>query len=259
MTTHLLPALYMAHGNPMLTLEDNAYTKAWADVVTTFPKPRVVLCLSAHWVTEGTRLTSASPLQTIHDFYGFPQALFDVTYAPKGAPEFVAELAATLAPFQVRLDPAWGIDHGAWSVLRHMYPKADVPVVQMSLNEDLTFAQHYALGQALKGLRGQGVLILGSGNIVHNLRRLVWADNAPPLPWAESFHNTVKAALKAHDHEALVDVGRYGDAAKLSIPTPEHYLPLLYVAATQEAGEAVSFPTDGFDLGALSMLSVRVG
>lgn len=253
-----LPALFVGHGNPMNALEDNPYSQAWAQLGAALPTPKAILCVSAHWETQGTQLTAMERPRTIHDFGGFPPELFAVEYPAPGSPE-LAELAQeTLATkTSAGLDQSWGLDHGAWSVLVKMFPEATVPVVQLSLDRTQPPAFHYALGQELKKLRQRGVLVVTSGNIVHNLRLARWADVA--ADWAIAFDATVKEHILAGDHSALIDYAKLGPEALLSIPTNEHYLPLLYTLGMQEPGESVQFFSEQVTLSSISMRTVLVG
>jgi 4,5-DOPA dioxygenase extradiol len=254
-----MPAVLIGHGSPMNTLEDNRYTQAWRALGESLPRPKAILCISAHWVTRGTAVTAMPTPKTIHDFGGFPKPLFDFQYPAPGSPELAQRVQALLAPTQVIADTQeWGLDHGTWSVLAHLYPKADIPVVQLSMDGALSAQQHYALAQRLAPLRDEGVLILGSGNVVHNLGRIQWGAGANAQPWGERFNEVVKAKIASHDHAALMDYSQFGDDAHLSIPTPEHYWPLLYVLAQQQAGDTAKIITDGMELGSVSMLSVQV-
>jgi len=240
----------------MNAIEDNGWRGGWAEAAAALPKPRAVLCVSAHWETHGLAVTSAAAPETIHDFFGFPQALFDVLYPAPGSPALAERVRALLAPLPVRLDPERGLDHGAWSVLAPMYPDADVPVIQLSLDRDRPPRDHYALARALAPLRDEGVLIVGSGDIVHNLR----ADfrRPEPLDWALRFNDLAKRLIVAGDHADLVDYERLGPDAEASINSAEHYLPLLYVLALQAPGERADFFNDDV-FAAISMTSLRVG
>ena len=253
-------ALFIGHGSPMNAIEPGPATAAWRALAAALPRPRAILCVSAHWLTRGTGVTAMLQPQTIHDFYGFPQALFDCQYPAPGDPALAQRVQLLLAPTRVIADQEWGLDHGTWSVLLHMYPAADIPVVQLSLDGTLTNAQHYELAQRLQPLRDEGVLILGSGNVVHNLRLMQRVSDAPAAAWASGFENTERDAIATHDHAALVDYeNRFGEAARLSVPTPEHYLPLLYVLAQRRPAEAVGVPYMGIENSSLSMLCAQVG
>jgi 4,5-DOPA dioxygenase extradiol len=257
--TARMPAVFFGHGSPMNTLEQNRYTNAWRHIGTSVPKPKAILCISAHWMTRGTAVTAMDKPRTIHDFGGFPQALFEVQYPAPGDPALAARVTELLAPAAIQLDRAWGLDHGTWSVLAHAFPAADVPVVQLSLDANLPPKSHYELAARLAPLRAEGVLIVGSGNVVHNLGRMQWAEDATPYDWATRFNDQVRGWLLARDHPALIDFASLGDDARLSVPTPEHYLPLLYVIAQQGEDEPVSLTVDGIEYGSIGMLTTVVG
>jgi 4,5-DOPA dioxygenase extradiol len=254
----MLPSAFLGHGSPMNALAENRYTRAWQTFGQRV-RPRAVLAVSAHWVTRGTAVTAMERPHTIHDFGGFPRELFEVEYPAPGDPRLAERVAELLAPTQVILDrDQWGLDHGSWSVLRHVYPDADVPVVQLSLDAALSTREHYALAQRLRPLREEGVLIAGFGNVVHNLRRMDWNEAAPPAPWAEHFNRHVDDALRTHDHAALVEPVD-DEAWRLSAPTPEHYWPLLYALAQQRDDEAAEILIDGIEHASIGMLSVVFG
>jgi 4,5-DOPA dioxygenase extradiol len=253
------PALFIGHGSPMQAIEPSRYTAAWEQLGRTLPRPRAIVVVSAHWYTNGTAVTTATQPATIHDFYGFPAALYQLQYPARGDAALAARVQELLAPAQVRADTQWGLDHGSWSVLRYMYPAADVPTLQLSIDANLAPRAHYQLGRRLGALRAEGILILGSGNVVHNLRALQSSAAAPALAWAAEFNDAVRAAVLAGEHETLIDYLAMGSAAQLSVPTAEHYLPLLYVLGTQSGEDTVSIPIDGIDLGAISMLSAQLG
>lgn len=252
-----MPALFLGHGTPMNTLEDNRYTRAWRSLGRTLPRPEMILAISAHWYVDGVAVTAMEKPQTIHDFGGFPQALFDVRYPAPGSPALAARVQELLAPLSVAADHSWGLDHGTWSVLAHVYPEADIPVVQLAMDSRQPPAFHYQMGRLLAPLRDEGVLLVGSGNVVHNLGML--RREAAAYDWANRFDNAVKNHLLRHDHEPLIAYDKLDPEARLSVPTPEHYLPLLYVIATQQDDETATFPVDGMDMGSLSMLSVAIG
>ena len=253
-----MPVVFFGHGSPMNTLDRNQYTESWRRLGVSIPRPRAILCVSAHWYTEGTAVTAMSNPGTIHDFYGFPQALFDVQYPAPGEPRLASRVRELLAPAEVSLDQSWGLDHGTWSVLKHAYPDADVPVVQLSIDGTKPPQFHYEIGKRLAPLREEGVLVAGSGNVVHNLRLMKRAGGAP-FDWAVRFNEKVRQALTARDHRTLVDFDKLGEDARLAVPTPEHYLPLLYIAALQGEDEPMSFAVDGYDLGSISMLTAVAG
>jgi 4,5-DOPA dioxygenase extradiol len=255
-----LPAIFIGHGSPMNAIQTNAYTDAWASLGARIPRPKAILCISAHWYVEGTSVTAMPQPRTIHDFGGFPRELREVVYPAPGDTSVAARVCDVLAPTPVTLDRRWGLDHGAWSVLVHMYPNADIPVLQLSIDETQPAAFQYDLGRRLSRLRDEGVLVIGSGNIVHNLETLAWGTpSVAPFPWAQRFENRARALLDANDHEPLVNFAELGEDAQLSIPTPEHYLPLLYILGARREGEGVRYPVEGIDLGSISMLSVQFG
>jgi 4,5-DOPA dioxygenase extradiol len=244
----------------MNALSDNTFTRAWRAFGATLPRPRAVLAISAHWYLPGTHVTAMELPRTIHDFGGFPRELFRVAYPAAGDPALAARIQSLLAPVPVGLDLDWGLDHGTWSVLTHVYPEADVPVVQLAIDETKPGAFHYDIGRRLLPLRDEGVLIVGSGNLVHNLHAYAWGRHpVEPFDWATRFEEQVRRLLAAGEHEPLVAYEGLGRDALLAVPTPEHYLPLLYVIGACEEGEAVTFPVEGVDGGSISMLSVRVG
>jgi 4,5-DOPA dioxygenase extradiol len=254
-----MPAVFFGHGSPMNALARNRYTEAWRALGESLPKPRAVLAVSAHWYTRGTLVTADARPKTIHDFYGFPKALFDIEYPAPGDPELAERVGELLAPVQVRPDRSWGLDHGTWSVLVHVYPDADVPVIQLSIDATQPPRFHHDLGTKLAALRGDGVLVAGFGNVVHNLQAMRRVQDAAAFDWAARFESEVRKALVDGDDDTLVNWERFGDDARLSVPTPEHYLPLLYVAGARRKGETVSIPVDGIDLGSISMLTAVVG
>jgi 4,5-DOPA dioxygenase extradiol len=256
----LHPAIFVGHGNPMNALQNNPYTQAWHRIGERLPRPRAILAISAHWSVPMTAVTVSAAPRTIHDFGGFPPELYRVQYPAPGAPELAAKLQRLLAPLPVVLDDSWGLDHGTWSVLTHLYPRADIPIIQLSINEAQPAAAHFALGQRLAALRGEGVLIMGSGNLVHNLHAYAWGRHMPePYDWATRFETTARQLMLAQDYAPLIEYELLGTDALLSIPTPEHYLPLLYVLGTRLASDVLTFPVEGVDGGSISMLSVQIG
>ncbi len=255
-----LPAIFFGHGNPMNALLDNAYTRAWAAVGAALSRPRAILCISAHWFVPETGVTVSTAPRTIHDFGGFPRELYEVAYPAPGDPALARRVQQLLAPLPVALDERWGLDHGTWSVLTHAYPKADIPIVQLSIDEREPASFHYEVGQRLAVLRDEGVLIVGSGNLVHNLHAFAWGrHDVEPFDWAQRFEHEARGLLSSGEHQPLVEYERLGRDAHLSIPTPDHYLPLLYIVATRQRDDALSFPVEGVDGGSVSMLAVRVG
>lgn len=252
-----MPLLFVGHGSPMNAVEDNVFSRTWEETGRALPRPKAILCVSAHWETAGSAVTAMERPKTIHDFYGFPEALHEVAFPAAGSPDLARRVAGLLEEDAVRMDTAWGLDHGAWSVLRRLFPHADVPVVQLSLDRRKTPSEHYDTGRRLRILRDEGVLILGSGNLVHNLGVVVWKDVA--FDWATEFDARVKAAILAGDHGALIDYASLGSSARLAVPTDEHYLPMLYVLGAADPGEGVSFFTESVTMGSISMRSFRTG
>lgn len=257
--TSPMPVLFVGHGNPMNAISDNSFTRGWADSVKGLPLPRAVLCVSAHWETRGTYVTAMPRPRTIHDFYGFPKALFDVQYASPGAPELARDLQKRVTKTAVQLDHDWGLDHGTWSVLVKMYPDAQIPVFQLSLDRGQPPEYHYDLAKQLAGLRRKGVLIMGSGNIVHNLRLADLSSDADAYDWAIEFDETSKRLIAEGNHRQLIAYRELGQPAMLSVPTPEHYLPLLYILALQEKDEVPAFFNEEMVFRSGSMRSFRLG
>ena len=257
---HRMPAIFFGHGNPMNAIQSNAWTNAWAAVGESIPKPKAILCVSAHWYLPATLVTGQEQPRTIHDFGGFPRELYQIQYPASGNPELAQRVKDLLAPVSAELDTRWGLDHGTWSVLCHVFPEADVPVIQLSIDETQPAEFHYEIAKRLSSLRDEGVLIVGSGNLVHNLHAYAWGrQQVDPLDWAMRFEDRARELLLAGEHEPLIAYETLGRDAILSIPTPDHYLPLLYVIAQITEGEPITFPVEGFDGGSVSMLSVRIG
>ncbi len=253
--TSLMPAVFVGHGSPMNALPGSPYAAGWRALGESLPRPRAILAVSAHWETDGVAVTAQAHPPTIHDFRGFPQALFDMRYPAPGAPDLVARIGALLAPTPVAGSDGWGFDHGAWSVLAHLFPDADVPVVQLGLDRALDARGHYELALKLRPLRDEGVLILGSGDIVHNLRAM---RQGPAHDWAARFDARIQTALAAGDIDTVTAIDADEDA-RLSVPDREHYWPILYAAAQRDPGEPIRFFNHGVDLGAVSMTSFVVG
>lgn len=252
--SHRMPAIFIGHGSPMNAITDNIYRDTWLALGKTLPRPNAILLVSAHWQTHGTQVCMAAKPETIHDFGGFPKKLFAQQYPASGAPDYAKLTQELLGDAAVTGSHEWGLDHGAWTVLQSLFPAADIPVFQLSLDVNLDFAGHFALAKKLASLREQGVMIIGSGNIVHNLRLLnMQSANAD---WAIEFDRYVKNALETGDDDALIHIENAGDSAKLAVPTDEHYLPLLYVAAVRQPDDKMRFLTESFDLGTLSMRSI---
>jgi 4,5-DOPA dioxygenase extradiol len=256
----MLPAIFFGHGNPMNAVMDNIYTRAWQRIGEQIPRPKAILSISAHWFVPGSAVTISTAPRTIHDFGGFPPELYQVQYPAPGDPDLARRVQRLLAPLPVALDNSWGIDHGTWSVLRHVYPEAEIPVVQLSIDESRPASFHFELGRKLAPLRDEGVLIAGSGNLVHNLHAYAWGRHMPdPYDWAVRFEQEAKQMMLAAEYKPLIDYEKLGRDAMLSIPTPDHYLPLLYVVAARQPGEAITFPVEGVDGGSISMLTAKVG
>ena len=255
----LMPALFMAHGSPMNGIEVNEFSKGWADMAKSIPQPTAVLVVSAHWFTNGTKITAMDRPPTIHDFGGFPQALFDVQYPAPGNPALAEETKSLITTIQVELDHDWGLDHGAWTVIRHMYPNANIPVLQLSIDYTKGAQYHYDLTKEISALRKKGVLILGSGNMVHNLRMLSWEMiNGGGYDWANEANDKFKTAILNKNHQSLINFEQMGSDVRLAIPTPEHYLPLMYILGVQSDKEEASLFNDKAVGGSLTMTSVKV-
>jgi len=253
-----MPVLFVGHGNPMNAIEASMWADGWGRMGAALPRPEAILAISAHWETPTTRVTAMAQPRTIHDFGGFPRELFEQLYPAPGSPQLADRVRSLVTSALVLADHEWGIDHGIWSVLARMYPAADIPVVQLSLGAGLSGEARRQIGAEIAPLREEGVLILASGNIVHNLRALKW-QGGPPYDWASEFDERVASALTTGDVRTLVEWEQGGEPAGLSVPTDEHYTPLLYAQGATDAGEPVSFPLVGFDLGSLSMRCVRWG
>lgn len=255
-----LPAIFFGHGNPMNALLQNGYTEAWRLIGKQIPRPRAILSISAHWFVPETGVTVSTAPRTIHDFGGFPRELYQVQYPAPGDPDLARRIQQMLAPLPVNLDNAWGLDHGTWSILRHVYPAADIPIVQLSIDETQPALFHFEIGRKLAPLRDEQVLIVGSGNLVHNLHAYAWGRHvSDPYDWAVRFETEARQMMLAGEYRPLIDYEKLGQEALLSIPTPDHYLPLLYVIATKQERDLITFPVEGVDGGSISMLSVRVG
>jgi 4,5-DOPA dioxygenase extradiol len=253
-----MPAAFIGHGSPMNAIEQNRYTDAWSTFAASMPKPKAILVVSAHWYVNITAVTAMRVPRTIHDFYGFPQPLFDVEYPAPGDPELAQRITDIVEPTYVGLDAdSWGIDHGTWSVLRHMYPNADVPVLQLSINAELPFDYHFNLGVKLHQLRSEGVLILGSGNVVHNLRLVDWHSPGRGTDWAHRFDDAMREIM-THDASELGTASAHGDYA-MAVPTPDHFLPLAYVAGLAAAAKTPATTIiDGYEMGSLSMTAYQL-
>jgi 4,5-DOPA dioxygenase extradiol len=260
--TEKMPVLFLGHGSPMNAIEENEFVAGFRSVAPAIPKPNAILCVSAHWETKGTFVTGMEQPPTIHDFGGFPKALYEVQYPAPGSPELANHVQTLIKDTTVCLDTKWGLDHGTWSVVKHLYPEADVPVIQISLDYLQTPQYHYDLMKELAPLRKKGVLIIGSGNMVHNLQMIAWdkfkSDNYA-FDWAAEASEKMKKYILSGDHKQLINYRCHGKPFELAIPTPEHYLPLLYALALQEENEDVQFFNDKAVAGSLTMTSVKIG
>ena len=254
-----MPAFFIGHGSPMNAIEDNVFVKGWKTAVANVPTPKAILCVSAHWLTRGTYVTAMPRPRTIHDFGGFPKELFEAQYAAPGAPELAVAIRDTVKSTQVGLDQDWGFDHGTWSVLKPIFPSADIPVIQVSIDISRPGAWHYELGKELASLRRRGVLIIGSGNMVHNLRIIDFNLQRKGFDWAVEINELFKRHITSGNHTPLLDYKSLGSSAALAIPTPDHYYPLLYSLALQGKDEPVSIFNDQAIMGSLTMTSVRIG
>ncbi|MBB4117795.1 4,5-DOPA dioxygenase extradiol [Mesonia hippocampi] len=258
--TGKMPVLFLGHGSPMNAIEENEFVSAFRKLGQEIIRPNAILCISAHWETKGTFVTAMQNPPTIHDFGGFPQALFDVQYPAKGSPELAQETKSIITKTEVGLDDKWGLDHGAWSVIKHLYPNADIPVIQMSIDYTKPARYHYELAQELNSLRHKGVLIIGSGNMVHNLRMVAWKklNEEFAFDWATEANEKMKSHILSGDFQPLIDFKSQGKAFDLAIPTPEHYLPLLYTLALKEENEKITLFNDKAVGGSLTMTSVKI-
>jgi len=258
--SNMMPVIFFGHGNPLNALENNEYTEGWRSIGRALPKPEGILSISAHWYVPFTAVTTDPKPRTIHDFGGFPRELYQVQYPAPGSPELAARIQNLLDPLIIRSDQAWGLDHGTWSVLVHVFPNADIPVIQLSIDLSKPAEFHYQLGKKLEPLREENILIIGSGNVVHNLHAYAWGrQDVEPYNWAKRFEENVRDALLNGDDRSLVDYRQMGDDARMAIPTPDHYLPLLYILGARRENEPVSFPVEGVEGGSISMLAVRIG
>lgn len=253
-----MPVLFIGHGSPMNAIEMNEFSTSWVEMGRNLPKPKAILAVSAHWESIGSKVTAMEKPRTIHDFGGFPQALFDIQYPAPGSPHLVKTIREIIKNTPVEPDNHWGLDHGTWSVLSRLFPNADVPVVQLSLDRQKTPLQHYQLGNELGELREEEVLIVSSGNIVHNLRMAIFDDHQS-FPWAESFDEKVKNWILTDDHEPLIEYEKHGQEAALSINSAEHYKPLLYTLGLKSVGESIEFFADKVTFGSISMRSIKIG
>lgn len=260
-TTERMPVLFLGHGNPMNAISDNMFTRGFEKVGKELPRPKAILCISAHWETKGTYVTAMEQPRTIHDFGGFPQALFDVQYPAPGSPALAKETQSIIKSTTVGLSNEWGLDHGCWTVVKFLYPDADIPVVQMSIDYTKPASYHYALAKELAALRRKGILIIGSGNSVHNLGMVAWSNMNTigyAYEWATVANEKIKNWITNGDHQSLVHFEKQGREMQLAIPTPEHYLPMIYALALQEKDEQPAFFNDALLGGSLNMLSVKI-
>lgn len=255
----LMPTLFVGHGSPMNAIEDNEFSARWRLMGTEIPKPKAVVCVSAHWLTRGSKVTAMQDPQTIHDFGGFPKALHDVQYPAKGNPELAKDIAGLVKTTQVSMDHEWGLDHGTWSIVKQMYPDANIPVLQFSIDYTKPAQYHYDLAKELLALRKKGVLIIGSGNMVHNLGMLNWQKPDSGFDWAIEINEKFKNAIESGNHKALIEYEKFGSAAKLAIPTFDHFFPLLYVMALKQNNDKIAFFNDKVTMGSITMTSVRLG
>jgi 4,5-DOPA dioxygenase extradiol len=259
--TEKMPALFLGHGSPMNAIEENEFVTGFRNIAKTLPTPHAILCISAHWYTNGTKVTAMEIPKTIHDFGGFPKALFDVQYPAKGSPELANATKTILKPTKIELDDTWGLDHGAWSVIKHLYPSANVPVIQLSIDYTKPAQYHYELAQKLDSLRNKGILIIGSGNIIHNLGLVDFSnfnkDNYG-YDWAIEARQFVNKQLLNEDFMPLIHYEKQLKALQLAIPTPEHYLPLLYTLGLKQKEERLTLFNDKLLAGSLSMTSLKI-
>ncbi|MEI7511079.1 MAG: 4,5-DOPA dioxygenase extradiol [Candidatus Peregrinibacteria bacterium] len=261
-TTPEMPVLFIGHGNPMNAIEENPFVEEWRKIGKTIPKPAAILCISAHWETRGTFVTAMQNPKTIHDFGGFPEELFAVKYPAPGSEELAKEIQKIITKTTVELDEKWGLDHGCWSVLKVLYPEANIPVVQLSLDSTKPAQYHYELAKELAPLRQKGVLIMGSGNIVHNLGMLDWDKMSEPefgQTWAQEANTQMKEWILSNNHQSIIHATQQGRAFQLAIPTPEHFLPLLYALALKKEEEEITIFNDTLIMGSLSMTSLKIG
>ena len=260
--TGRMPVLFVGHGSPMYVIEENEFTETWKKLGETIPKPKSIICISAHWETRGTHVTAMQTPPTIHDFGGFPSELYEIQYPAPGNPELAKEAIKAITGTQVQADEKWGLDHGTWSFIRRMYPKAEIPVIQMSLDYNKSPKEHYELAKELASFRDKGVLIIGSGNIVHNLRKVAWDKpdyEEYGFDWALEANEILKKLIVADDHKKLINYDLLGREVQMAVPTPDHYLPLLYALALKNGNEELSFFNDKAVMGSLTMTSLKIG
>lgn len=253
-----MPVIFVGHGSPMNAIEDNKFTRGWREMATKIPKPKAIVSVSAHWYTKGTKIMNEENPKTIHDMYGFPKELYEIFYNVKGNPE-LAKQTKIMITKQSEFDNSWGIDHGTWSVLVHMYPERDIPVFQISVDAQAPAKTHYQIGKELKSLREQGVLIFGTGNIVHNLRRVNWDMEEKGFDWAYQFDNYIKESIEKNQHDNVINYQNLGDIARLAVPIPDHYYPLLYVLGASDFDDKVAVYNESCALGSITMTSYLIG
>lgn len=260
--TERMPALFVGHGNPMNAIEDNIFTRGFESIAKELPRPNAILCISAHWETRGTFVTAMKQPETIHDFGGFPSRLYEVQYPAPGSPELALAIQQGITSTSVNLTNEWGLDHGCWTVAKFLFPKADIPVIEMSIDYSKPAAFHYQLGKELSALRRKGVIIIGSGNSIHNLRMVDWSNMDTVdsgYDWAIGVNERIRQFITEGDHQSLVNFDKLGKEFKLAIPTPEHFIPLLYTLALQEKDEVPYIFNDHLVAGSLNMMSVKLG
>lgn len=257
--TEKMPVLFVGHGSPMNAIEINEYSNAWEKIATEIPRPNVILAISAHWYARGTMVHGSEHPKTIHDFYGFPRELYKESYPAVGSPVYARATKELLMKANVGWDLDWGLDHGTWVVTKCMYPQADIPVFQLSIDFTKPGQYHFDIGTKLQELRNRGVLILASGNIVHNLNLINFEESAKPFEWAQEFDEISSKLIDSREYQKLIDYQSLGQSAKLSIPTPDHYFPLLYALGAQQKDEEISTFVSGIEYGSISMRSLRIG
>jgi 4,5-DOPA dioxygenase extradiol len=254
-----MPALFVGHGNPMNAITNNPYSRGWEEMVRGIPRPKAILCISAHWDTSGLKVNTSARPDTIHDFWGFPRELYEVNYPCPGSPKWARETAGMVDISPVRTDDNRGLDHGTWAVVKWMYPDAGVPVFQVSIDTSMPASFHYGLGRQLASLRGNWILLIGSGNIVHNLGVMDMTEGALPYDWAVEMDQLLKSLINNREHGKLIDYETLGLSSRLAIPTPEHYLPLLTVLGASDPAESIEFSNESIDLRSISMTSLKIG
>ncbi len=254
----MMPAYFIGHGSPMNALEDNVFTRGWREAMANIPQPKAIICVSAHWLTKGTWITAMPKPRTIHDFGGFPRKLSEATYPAPGAPEMAQAISESITDVAIGLDQKWGLDHGAWSILMPVFPDADIPVMELSIDYDRPASWHYDLGRMLVSLRKRGVLVIGSGNIVHNLRVLNPQQPESGFDWADAINDKLKTLLLNQDHQSLINYTKLGKEIALAVPSPDHYYPLLYTLGLQTASDHISIFNDRTVMGSIAMTSVKL-